>query len=60
MFGQGGNKDDAKPAEAVVDEGCKDDGVPLWKSTAPVTMAVWFDYQCPFCKQFEQTVTNSY
>ena len=20
---------------------------------APVTMAVWFDYQCPFCKSFE-------
>lgn len=22
---------------------------------APVVMAYWFDYQCPFCKQFEQT-----
>src|SRR3989344_4215211 len=22
---------------------------------APVTIAYWFDYQCPFCKQFEQT-----
>ncbi len=21
---------------------------------APVTMAYWFDYQCPFCKRFEQ------
>jgi len=21
--------------------------------TAPVTMAVWYDYQCPFCKSFE-------
>jgi protein-disulfide isomerase len=21
--------------------------------TAPVVMAVWFDYQCPFCKRFE-------
>lgn len=21
--------------------------------TAPVTIAVWFDYQCPFCKRFE-------
>jgi len=23
--------------------------------TAPVTIAYWFDYQCPFCKQNEQT-----
>jgi protein-disulfide isomerase len=23
---------------------------------APVTVAYWFDYQCPFCKQNEQTV----
>ncbi len=23
---------------------------------APVTMAVYFDYQCPFCKQFDQVV----
>ena len=22
---------------------------------APVTMALWFDYQCPFCKQYETT-----
>jgi protein-disulfide isomerase len=59
MFGQGGNKDDAKPAEVAVDvKDVKTDGVPFIGSpTAPVTMAVWFDYQCPFCKQFEQTVT---
>ncbi len=24
---------------------------------APVTMALFFDYQCPFCKQFDTTVT---
>jgi protein-disulfide isomerase len=23
---------------------------------APVTMAYWFDYQCPFCRQVEETV----
>ncbi|HEX7651582.1 MAG TPA: thioredoxin domain-containing protein [Candidatus Paceibacterota bacterium] len=23
-------------------------------ASAPVTMAVYFDYQCPFCKQFDQ------
>ncbi len=27
-------------------------------ANAPVTMALFFDYQCPFCKQFDQTVTN--
>jgi protein-disulfide isomerase len=59
MFGQGGNKDTAQPAEVAVDvKDVKTDGVPFIGSpTAPVTMAVWFDYQCPFCQQFELTVT---
>ncbi len=26
--------------------------------TAPVTMAVFLDYQCPYCKQFDQTVLS--
>jgi protein-disulfide isomerase len=26
---------------------------------APVVMAVWFDYQCPFCKQYELTTIKS-
>ena len=25
----------------------------IGSATAPVTMAVWFDYQCPFCKRYE-------
>jgi protein-disulfide isomerase len=25
---------------------------------APVTMAYWFDYQCPFCRQVEETVVG--
>ncbi|MGE5541141.1 MAG: DsbA family protein [Bacillota bacterium] len=25
---------------------------------APVTIAFWFDYQCPFCKQFEENVAS--
>jgi protein-disulfide isomerase len=25
-------------------------------AAAPVTMAYWFDYQCPYCKQEEETV----
>jgi protein-disulfide isomerase len=27
-------------------------------ASAPVTMALFFDYQCPFCKQFDQTVVS--
>ncbi|HVX90664.1 MAG TPA: thioredoxin domain-containing protein [Candidatus Paceibacterota bacterium] len=34
----------------------KTDGDPfIGDASAPVTMAVWFDYQCPFCKQFDTT-----
>lgn len=42
----------------------KTDGDPfIGKTDAPVTIAVWSDYQCPFCKRFEletlpQIVTN--
>ena len=28
----------------------------IGNANAPVTMALFFDYQCPFCKQFDQTV----
>lgn len=28
----------------------------IGSSNAPVTLVYWFDYQCPFCKQFEETV----
>ena len=35
----------------------KTDGEPfVGSATAPVTIAYWFDYQCPFCKQDEETV----
>lgn len=34
----------------------KTDGDPfIGKADAPVTIAFWSDYQCPFCKQFEVT-----
>jgi len=28
----------------------------IGSATAPVTMAYWFDYQCPFCREDEETV----
>ena len=32
----------------------KTDGEPfIGKKDAPVTLAYWFDFQCPFCKRFE-------
>jgi protein-disulfide isomerase len=37
----------------------KTDGEPfVGSASAPVTMAVFFDYQCPFCKQFDQSVLS--
>ena len=30
----------------------------IGSATAPVTMALFFDYQCPYCKQFDQTVMS--
>jgi len=39
---------------AVDIENVKTAGQPyIGNPNAPVTMAVWFDYQCPFCKSFE-------
>ena len=60
MFGQGGapKNDGAQPAVSVDVKDVTTDGEPFIGSpTAPATLAVWFDYQCPFCKQFEQTIT---
>jgi len=35
------------------------DGVPfVGEPNAPVTMAYWFDYQCPFCRQLEESVID--
>jgi protein-disulfide isomerase len=31
----------------------------IGSANAPVTMALFFDYQCPFCKQFDQTVLSA-
>lgn len=44
-------------ATATVDiKNVKTDGEPfIGSASAPVTLAYWSDYQCPFCKQFETT-----
>jgi protein-disulfide isomerase len=35
------------------------DGNPfIGKADAPVTVAIWSDYQCPFCKRFDQTAVR--
>lgn len=60
IFGHG-----AKPTDQTGQQAAKVDikdvsteGDPfIGNANAPVTMAFWFDYQCPFCKQFEETVT---
>jgi protein-disulfide isomerase len=60
IFGNGGTgpKDGQPQAAAKVDIKDVDvEGDPfIGNPNAPVTIAFWFDYQCPFCKQFEDVV----
>jgi protein-disulfide isomerase len=45
-----------QPVAQVDIKDVKTDGDPfVGDPNAPVTMAVWFDYQCPFCKQLDTT-----
>lgn len=55
---QGATNNKAQPtAVAVSISKVKVDGEPFIGSlSAPVTLALFFDYQCPYCKQFDQTV----
>ncbi len=60
IFGTGTNRptDPKNPTAGTIPNAAelKMEGVPfIGEANAPVTMAVWFDYQCPFCKQFELT-----
>lgn len=63
-FGNGGagtGADKGKQAQAVKVniKDVKTQGSPfIGDANAPVTMAIWFDYQCPFCKQLELNVTS--
>jgi len=46
-------------AETVAVDSAKvsTEGIPfVGSANAPVTMAYWYDYQCPFCRQLEETV----
>ncbi len=54
-FGSGGKPATDTGEQAAVDiKDVKTDTSPsVGSPTAPVTIAVWFDYQCPFCKRFE-------
>ena len=56
-FGQGGGDKAATPDPVAVDiKDVKTDTGPfVGAKNAPVTIAVWFDYQCGFCKQYETT-----
>lgn len=60
IYGNGGKNDGAQPngGAAVNVEDINTDNVPfIGDAAAPNTMVVFYDYQCPFCKQFEELVT---
>jgi protein-disulfide isomerase len=53
LFQLGG--DDGDSADGAVPSGANEagDGVLVGDAGAPVEVDVWFDFQCPFCRQFE-------
>lgn len=55
---RGTNPNDPNAAPQVNIDDVSTDGNPfIGSKDAPTTVAVFFDYQCPFCKQFELSVT---
>ncbi len=61
IYGHGGGSGtdtDATGAAAVSVDDIATEGDPfIGDEDAPNTLVLFFDYQCPFCKQFEQAVT---
>lgn len=57
MFGRGGDVPTPPGAPAAVDiKDVQTENAPfIGSENAPVTIAVWYDFQCRFCKQFETT-----
>jgi protein-disulfide isomerase len=54
---RGTNPNDPNAAAPEVDiNEISTDSPTVGDPNAPTTVAVFYDYQCPFCKQFEQTV----
>jgi protein-disulfide isomerase len=60
LYTRSASKNEAAPAAPAIAVDIKDvniEGDPfIGNANAPVTIAYWFDYQCPFCKQFDLTV----
>ncbi len=55
-FNTGGERPDAATGGSVDIKNVKTEVSPyVGSATAPVTMAVWYDFQCRYCKQFEAT-----
>lgn len=51
---QGGEK----PVTVDIKDVKTDTSPSIGSATAPVTIAIWYDYQCPFCKRFELDVVS--
>ncbi len=55
-FGRGGVEpapNEGEPMVVDIAEVNTEASPSVGEKNAPVTIAVWFDYQCPFCKRFE-------
>lgn len=51
---------DGAPTQTANIEDVSTDGDPyIGEKNAPVTLAYWSDYQCPFCKQFEEQTLST-
>jgi len=61
MYGRPGTPAPSEGTPTAVDiNDVKTEGSPyVGNRNAPVTVAVWFDFQCGFCKQYESTTLKS-